>query len=260
MKTIFSGIIALIIPLFLFAQIAKEAQDIEQVNKKMNKVEKENARLKQQLNGVQRSLVKMSEAENKDHLDFLKHDSIAKAAQDTARSYSGKLQKINEDMSGIEHSLNLRSIGILILMILLILAVALLLWTHHRKHNKDYDELLEKMKAQRYEREQPVAERRAILERSENELTNIKKETGDRYAAVSDNIAHVDNNLQVLLNERTHDLELQTKDELSKVRKENEEGAKDFLKKLENVQALMNSVTSRINEMGQKMTDLGKKV
>jgi len=288
MKKIFSGIIALIIPLFLFAQTAKEAQDIDQLRQKINKVEKENGRLKQQLSLVQKSVVKINEAEAKEHLDLAKHDSIAKAAQDTVISYSGRLLKIETDLAWISHSLKLRSIGLIVFVILLILVIAVRWWTHHRSHHKDQEELLEKMKAQRDEREQRIAELRTVLEKSEkellekmkaqreerekrvaelrsviensqNEFSAMKKETGDRLAAINDNIAHLDKNLHTLLSERSNDLENKIKDGLSRIKKENEEGNKEFLKKLENVQSLITSVTTKINDLGQKVIDLGKK-
>lgn len=260
MKKIFTGIIALIIPLLLFAQTAKEAQDLEQIHKKINKIEKENARLKQQLTGVQKSIVKINEAEVKEQLDFIKQDSIAKAAQDTVRSYSGRFLEVEKDIAEIEHALLLRCIGMIVFVIVLILVIGFRWWTHKKTHRKELDELLGKMNTQREEREKRIAELRAVLDQSQNDLSAMKKETGDRLIALSDNIAHVDRNLQTLLAERSNNLEQLIKDGLTRIKKENEEGGREFLKKLENVQALITSVTSKINDLDQKLANLGKKL
>jgi len=288
MKKIYAGIIALIIPLSLFAQTAKEAQDLEQVRQKVTRIEKDNLRLKQQVSGVQKSVAKMNEAEAVEHLDLATHDSIAKAARDTVISYSGRLLTIEQNITELRLSLNLQCIGLIVFVILLVIVIALRWWMHHKTHHKDQEELLDKMRAQREEREQRISELRAMIEKSEtgllekmkaqreerekriteirnsieqsqNELSGMKKETGDRLTAVNDNIAHVDKNLQTLLAEKSNNLEQQIKEGLARVKKENEEGSKEFLKKVENVQSLINSVSSKISEMGQKVADLGKK-
>ena len=257
MKTILSGIIALIIPLFLFAQTAKESQDLNLVQKKINKLENENGRLKTQLNGVQKSIAKMNEAEAREHLDLAKHDSVAKAAQDTVKSYSARLLKMDGDIAETEHALMLRGLGFLAVLILLIILIAVRWWTHRGTHRKNLEEVFEKMKAQREEREKRVAELKALIEQSENELAVMKKETGERLAALSENIAHVDRNLQNLLSERSANLEHQIKDGLVRIKKDHEDGSKELLKKLEDVQAL---AASKINELGQKVVDSGKKL
>ncbi|MCX6285601.1 MAG: hypothetical protein NTY96_00620 [Bacteroidetes bacterium] len=257
MKTILSGIIALIIPLFLFAQTAKEAQDLTQVHQKINKIENDNARLKNQVNGVQKSLAKMNEAEITEHLDLAKRDSLTKANQDTVRSYSGRLLKMEEDIAEIEHALMLRSIGFIVIILILGLLLTIRWFTHRGTHRKNLDEVFEKMKAQREEREKRITELRAILEQSESEMSALKQETGDRLVAFSDNLAHVDRNLQTLLNERSNTLEQQIKDGLARLKKDHEEGSREFVKKLEDVQAL---AASKINELGQKVVDSGKKL
>jgi len=288
MKKILLGIMALIIPLSLFAQTAKEAQDIDQIRQKINKVEKENTRLKQQLSGIQKSIAKMNEEKAKEQLDFLKQDSVAKAARDTVNSYSGRLLKMEKEISEIIYDAQLRDIGFLVFVILMILVIVFRWWNHRKTHRKDQDELLEKMKAQREEREKRIAELKTDLEKSENELLEkmkaqreerekriaelrvmveqsgnelsvMRKETGDRLAAMSDNITHVDKTLQTLLTERLNNLEQKIKDGFLGLNKEHEEKNKEFLKKHENVQTLISSLTSKLNDLGQKIVDLGKK-
>lgn len=288
MNKIFTGIIALVVPLFLFAQTAKEAQDIDQIRQKIHKVEMENARLRQQLSGIQKSLVKINEAGAKMQLDFLKQDSAAKAARDTVNSYSGSLLNMEMEIDKIKSDENQRFIGFLVFAILLILVIAILWWIHHKIHRRDQDvlldklkaqreerelriaelktsfeksqnELLEKMKAQREEREKRIAELRNVLEQSGNELLAIKKETGNRFSAINDDLARVDKNLQNLLEERSHSLEQQIRDGFLRIKKEQDETGKEFLKKHENVQSLVHSFTSKLNDLGQKIADLGKK-
>ncbi len=257
MKRIFSGIIALVIPLFLFAQTAKEAQDLNQVRQKVSKLENENARLKTQLNGIQKTLSKMNEAELKEHLDLAKHDSLSRARQDTIRSYSGRILNMKDDINEIEHALMLRSLGFGIIILVLIILVAIFGLTHKATHRKNLDEVFEKMTAQRDEREKRLAELRALLEQYGNEISALKQETGDRLVAMSDNLAHIDRNLQNLLSERTLTLEQQIKEGLGRLRKDHEEGSREFVKKLEEVHSLM---SSKVNDLGQKVIDSGKKL
>jgi len=257
MKTIFSGIIALIIPLFLFAQTAKETQDLSQVHQKISKLENENTRLKSQINGVQKSITKMNEAEIQEHLELLKHDSMSKASQDTVRSYSGRMLKMEANIAEIEHALFMRSLGFILLLIIIVILIAVRWWIHRGTHRKNLDEVFDKMKAQREEREKRITELKAILEQSGNEMSSLKKETGERLAAMGDNIAHVDRNIQTLLNERSTNLEQQIRDGLGRIKKEHEEGSREFHKKLEEVHSL---VTSKVNELGQKVIDSGKKL
>gem|GEM_PF-570298 len=221
MKTMLSGIMALIIPVFVVAQTSKDAPDLSQIQKKINKIENENTKLKNQLNSVQKTLNQMTQAEIKEHSDLAKHESLARANQDTVRMYSGRIQKLEEGNAEIEHALMLRTIGFLVVFILLIILLVFVGLTHMGKQRKSLEELLEKMKAQREEREkrindlktiheqamkaqreereQRVAELRTDLELSSNEISSLKKETGERLAAINDNIAHADKNLQTIL-------------------------------------------------------------
>ena len=243
MKTMLSGIMALIIPVFVVAQTSKDAPDLSQIQKKINKIENENTKLKNQLNSVQKTLNQMTQAEIKEHSDLAKHESLARANQDTVRMYSGRIQKLEEGNAEIEHALMLRTIGFLVVFILLIILLVFVGLTHMGKQRKSLEELLEKMKAQREEREkrindlktileqamkaqreerekridelktileqamkaqreereQRVAELRADLAQSKNEISALKKETGERLAAMNDNIAHADKNLQTIL-------------------------------------------------------------
>ncbi len=199
MKTMLSGIMALIIPVFVVAQTSKDAPDLSQIQKKINKIENENTKLKNQLNSVQKTLNQMTQAEIKEHSDLAKHESLARANQDTVRMYSGRIQKLEEGNAEIEHALMLRTIGFLVVFILLIILLVFVGLTHMGKQRKSLEELLEKMKAQREEREQRVAELRADLAQSKNEISTLKKETGERLAAMNDNIAHADKNLQTML-------------------------------------------------------------
>ena len=199
MKTMLSGIMALIIPVFVVAQTSKDAPDLSQIQKKINKIENENTKLKNQLNSVQKTLNQMTQAEIKEHSDLAKHESLARANQDTVRMYSGRIQKLEEGNAEIEHALMLRTIGFLVVFILLIILLVFVGLTHMGKQRKSLEELLEKMKAQREEREQRVAELRADLAQSKNEISTLKKETGERLAAMNDNIAHADKNLQTIL-------------------------------------------------------------
>jgi len=257
MKTILSGIIALIIPLCMFAQTSKDAQDLNLVRQKITKIENENARLKSQLNNVQKSFVKMNEAELKEHLDMAKHDSLTKANQDTVKTYSARLLKMEEGIEEIEHALMLRSLAFGLIILLLIILIAIRWFTHRGTHSKNMDEVLEKMKAQREERERRIAELKAVLDKSESEMSALRQETDDRLVAFSDNLAHVDRNLQTLLNERSNTLEQQIRDGLARIKKDSEEGNREFLKKLEDVQTL---AASKIHELGQKVVDSGKKI
>jgi len=257
MKKIFAGIIALVIPLFLFAQTAKEAQDLNQVRQKVSKLENENTRLKSQVSGVLKTIAKMNEAEMKEHLDLAKHDSLSRAGQDTVRSYSGRLLTMESNISEIEHALKLRTEGFILLLIIIFILIAIRWWLHRGMHHRHMDEVMAKMTAQREEREKRIAELRAILEKYDSEITGLKKETGDRLSSMTDNIAHVDRSIQALLNERSAGLEQQIKNGLERLRKDHEEGGKEFLKKLEDVQSL---VSSKVNELGQKVVDSGKKL
>jgi len=257
MKTILSGIIALIIPLCMFAQTSKDAQDLNLVRQKITKIENENARLKSQLNNVQKSFVKMNEAELKEHLDMAKHDSLTKANQDTVKTYSARLLKMEEGIEEIEHALMLRGLAFGLIILLLIILIAFRWFTHRGTHSKNMDEVQKKMKAQREERERRIAELKAVLDKSESEMSALRQETGDRLVAFSDNLAHVDRNLQTLLNERSNTLEQQIRDGLARIKKDSEEGNREFLKKLEDVQTL---AASKIHELGQKVVDSGKKI
>ena len=257
MKKIISGIIALIVPLLLFAQTAKEAQDLSQVQKKLSSLEKDNVILKRQVATFQKTLTKMNEAEVKEQSDLAKHDSVARASQDTVRSYSGRLLKSEADNVEIEHALSLRSIAFIVVLIILVLLIVIRLITHRAQHHKDLNEILEKMKAQRDEREKRIADLRLILEKSEQDFSAMKKETAERLTALNENIAHIDRNLQSLLSERSDNLEHQIKDGLGRIRKDTEDVNREFMKKLEDLQAL---ASSKISELGQKVADSGKKL
>jgi len=231
MKKIFTGIIALLIPLFLFAQTAKEAQDLNQVRQKVSKLETDNTRLKSQVIGVQKSISKMNEAEVKEHLDLAKHDSLTRANQDTVRSYSGRLLNMESNIAEIEHALKLRTQGFILLLIIILILIAIRWWLHRSMHRKHMDEVLAKMNAQREEREKRIAELRAILEKYDNEISALKKETGERLSTMTDNIAHVDRNIQTLLNERSAGLEQQIKDGLARLKKIMKKVERNFLKR-----------------------------
>jgi t-SNARE complex subunit (syntaxin) len=259
MKKIFLGIIALIIPLVMIAQATKESQEIEQLRLKVLKVEKENSRLRQQLNTLQKSVTTLNESETKERMDVLKQDSIAGAAQDTVRSYSGRLLKMEQNIAGTENTLKLRCIGMIVFVILLVLVLAIRWWTHIKTHRKEMEDLFSKLNSEREENELRVAEIKGILDQSGNEMSALKKETGERLNLLSDNIARADNSLQVLLNEKTNNLEQKLKDGLAGFKKETDEGNKELLKKIENMQALLTSVTSKISELGQKVSEFGKK-
>lgn len=257
MKTILLGVIALLFPIFLFAQTAKEAQDLSQVQKKITSLEKDNAMLKRQLGTVQKTLTQISEAEVSEHLDLAKHDSLVKAGQDSLQKNSGRVLKIEEDIAEIEHTLFLRCIGLILLTIVLIL-LGIIRWQTHRKtHLKNLEEIYLKLNAQREEREQRIAELKTLLENSANEFFTLKKETGEKLAVMNENISQVDKNLQNLLSERSDTLEHQIKDGLAGLRKDFHTGSAEFVKKLEEMQF---GSALRINELSQKLTDSGRKL
>lgn len=257
MKTILSGIIALLFPIFLFAQTAKEAQDLSQVQKKVTSLEKSNAMLRQQLNVVQKTVVQINEAETLEHLHMMKQDSLFRAGQDSIRKSSGKFNKIEEDIAEIEHALLLRCIGLFLLTFVLVI-LGIILWVSHRKtHRKDLEEIYAKMNAQREEREQRISELRAIVEQSAKDLQALKNETGERLSLMHENIAQVDKNLQNLLGERSDSLEHKIKDGLVGLRKEYQAGSLEFVKKLEEIQAFANQ---RISEVAQNLADSDRKL
>ena len=257
MKTILSGIIALFIPLFLLAQTAKEAQDLSQVQKKVTALEKSNAMLRQQIVSMQKTINQINEAEVAEHLNLVKQESMFRAGQDSILKNSGKLYKIDEDIAEIEHSLFLRCIGMILFTAVLIL-LGIILWLTHRKtHRKDLEEIYARMTAQREEREQRISELRALVEQSALDFAAMKNETGERFAVMHENIAQVDKNLQKLLSERSDSLEHQIKEGLTGLRKDYHTGSTEFVKKLEEMQALANL---RINEIAQKLTDSGRKL
>jgi predicted PurR-regulated permease PerM len=257
MKTILSGIIALIFPVLIFAQNAKEAQDLTQVRQKINSVEKENQQLKRQLSGVQKTLSKINEAEIAEQAKFKKYDSIVKSGQDTVKSYSARILQNNTNIAEIEHALKLRTIGMIIILIVIALVILLLWWTHRAVHTRQQNELLDKMKAQRDEREQRISELKVLIATTENEFALFKKETGDKLATLGQNITQVDKGLQILVNDKSYSLETQIKEGFARHRKEYEEGAKNLTKRIEEVHSL---IGTRINELGQKVVDSGKKL
>ena len=257
MKTIFSGIIALIFPVLIFAQTAKEAQDLTQIRQKMNSIEKENQQLKRQFSGVQKTLSRMNEAEAAEQLAFKKYDSIVKAGQDTVRSYSERINQADTNITEIEHALKLRTIGMIIVLIVLALLILLRWWTHRGIHNRQQNELLDKMKAQRDEREQRVNELKTLIATTENEFALLKKETEEKLVTLSSNITQVDRNLQNLVNDKSNNLETQIKEGFARFRKEYEECTKNLTKRIEEVHSM---IGSRINELGQKVIDSGKKL
>ena len=69
-------------------------------------------------------------------------------------------------------------------------------WSFHNKKisHADYMKQLNGFTALAYE-----PELRADLAQSKNEISTLKKETGERLAAMNDNIAHADKNLQTML-------------------------------------------------------------
>ncbi len=257
MKTILSGIIALLFPIFLLAQTAKEAQDLSQVQKKVTALEKSNAMLRQQIGSMQKTLNQINEAEAAEHLNLVKQESMFRAGQDSILKNSGRLYKIDEDIAEIEHSLFLRCIGMILLTLVLIVLAVIRFQTHRKSHLKILEEIYTKMNAQRDEREQRIAELRALLEQTATGALALKKETGDRLSLMNDNISQVDMNLQNLLSERSNNLEHQIKDGLTFLRKDYHAGSIEFVKKLEEMQALANL---RINEIAQKLTDSGRKL
>ena len=257
MKTILSGIIALIFPVLIFAQTAKEAQDLTQIHQKMNSIEKENQQLKRQLSGVQKTLSKMNEAEVAEQATFKKSDSIVKSGQDTVKSYSARILQVNANIAEIENALKLRTIGMIIVLLVLVLGIMLLWLTHRGIHSKQQNELLDKMKAQREEREQRVSELKGMIAATENEMALLKKEVEEKHAALSYNISQVNKNLQTLVDEKSGSLEAQIKEGFARHKKEYEEGAKNLSKRIDEVHSM---IGNRLNELGQKVVDSGKKL
>jgi len=257
MKKILTGIFTLLVPMFLFAQTAKETQDLSGIQKKISSLEKENSALKKQIGSIQKTILKMNEAEAGERLDLAKHDSLTKAGQDTVKAYSAKIMKLNQGIDEIESALVQRSFAFLAFLVL-ILAILGIRWIVHRgSHRKELDDILGKLNAQREERERRVAELRALIEQSQADLMAMKKETGERLSAISDNVAHVDKNLQNILAERAHDLEQQLKEGFNRMRIDHEEAGRELQIKIEDVRAM---ATVRISELGQKFLDSGKKL
>lgn len=257
MKTILSGIIALLFPVLIFAQNAKEAQDLTQVRQKMNSIEKENQQLKKQLSGVQKTLVKMNETEAAEQATFKKYDSLVKSGQDTVRSYSAKILQVNANTAEIENALRLRTIGMIIVLIVLIVVVLVLWLTHRGLHNRQQSDLIDRMKAQRDEREQRIHDMKVLIASVENELALLKKEMEEKHAAMNQNISQVDRNLQILIGDKSSTLENQLKEGFMGFRREYEEASKAMTKKIEEVHS---GVGNRISELGQKFADSGKKL
>ncbi|MDD4554237.1 MAG: hypothetical protein PHP04_08560, partial [Bacteroidales bacterium] len=88
MKKLFAGIIALLIPVTLLAQTAKEAQDLTQVMNKIKKVEKENQYLKKQTGSLQATVTSLTEQLATLNKKIAGSDSIVKSGQDTVSTYS----------------------------------------------------------------------------------------------------------------------------------------------------------------------------
>lgn len=158
MKKIVTGILALIIPVFLFSQSGKEVQDLNVIQKKLATLEKDNFYLKKQLQGVQKAIASWNMAEAGEQLEMKKLDSVMRAAQDTVTSYSAKLLKLQEDLDEVGSTLKMRRIvfGLVILVILIMIAVRWFL--HGKAHKAEVADLEEKMQAQKAERDQKIAE------------------------------------------------------------------------------------------------------
>jgi FtsZ-interacting cell division protein ZipA len=223
----------------------------------MNSIEKENQQLKKQLSGVQKTLVKMNETEAAEQATFKKYDSLVKSGQDTVRSYSARILQLNANTAEIENALRLRTIGMVIGLIVLVIVFLVLWWTHRGLHGRQQSDLLDRMKAQRDEREQRIHDMKGLIASVENEVALLKKEMEEKHAALNQNISQVDRNLQILIGDKSETLENQLKEGFLGFRREYEEASTTMTKKIEEVHSM---VGNRISELGQKLVDSGKKL
>lgn len=257
MKAFVSALIALLFPVLLLAQPGREAQDASQFQKKLALIEKENSQLRKQLSAVQKSLAAMDQAETAERKEMMKRDSAVKACMDTVGTYNARIQKMESGREEIEHALWLRTMGFIILLIVIILLMAYRLWAHGARHRKDEEEFTGRLKAQREEREQRIGELRQLTGQLGEDLGALRRETGSRLESLSESISMIDRNMQVLIAERSNDLEQQIRQGIAGVKKDLESGQRDFLTKLGEVEALFGS---RVSELGQKVVDSGKKL
>jgi len=260
MRKVVTGILALIIPVFLFAQTAKEAQDLTQIQQKINRLERENQQLKKQGAAVQKSLARMGEAMAKEEITFQKYDSLIKGCEDTVKTYSARIGNAEQLTIGVKHAMRVRTIIVIILLLIIFLAILIRWLTHVRQHAKEKEEWLEKLKNQREEREKRIGEVTGMILKHEEEHTGFRQSIEERVSHLKNDLTVLDGSLRQLIGEKSVHLENQLREKFEKGVKDQERGIQEVAQKVNEMDTKGSGMVRKLDEELRKHDEIHKKL
>lgn len=254
MKKTIAGIIALLIPVFLFAQTAKEAQDLTQVMNKIKKVEKENLYLKKQTGSLQATTVSLTEQLTALKKKIAANDSVVKSGQDTVSSYSARISATENKVAQISDALMTRT-WFFVIILVLIIGFIIFFWVAVRnRQSLDKAELMEKLRAQRDERERRISEVMVLIESTKAEQTDFHNTTRDRLTTLSGQLVTVEEQIRNELKDQVVKSDKQQKETFDRLKESQSTMKDEWVMKLSSLQKQINDAVSGLKQELQNIT------
>lgn len=254
MKKIFAGIIALLIPVTLLAQTAKEAQDLTQVMNKIKKVEKENQYLKKQTGSLHATVVSLTEQLATLNKKIAASDSLVKSGQDTVSTYSARITKTENEVAQVSGAIMTRTLIFLVILVLIIGFIIYSLVIIRNRQSGDKAELMEKLKAQRDEREHRISEVMGLLETARAEQSEFQHTTRDRISNLSGQLVTAEEQIRSELTNLILVREKENKESLTGVKESQDKLKDELLLKLNALQGQLNDSVAGLQQELRRIT------
>lgn len=254
MKKLFAGIIALLIPVTLLAQTAKEAQDLTQVMNRIKKVEKENQYLKKQTGSLQATVTSLTEQLATLNKKIAGSDSIVKSGQDTVSTYSARIAKTENEVARVSGAILIRTWIFLVILVLITGVIIYFQVAVRNRQSGDKAELMEKLKAQRDERERRISEVLGLLESAKAEQNEFQHTTRERITNLSGQIVTAEEQIRGELNNLILKREKENKESFTQIKESQDKLKEEFLLKLTALQKQLNDSFAGLQQELQRIT------
>ncbi len=252
MKRFIPGIMAILIPFWLVAQTAAGAQDLEKVSNRLKKVEKEYYQLKKQVQSHQRSVAALDSATAAQGMSLRVSDSALKAATDTVSTFHARIAAAEEDLSVIYGKLWFRLIGGIVILVVVILLLIYLFILPGKKAAKVREELLEKLKFQREEREQRIGELAGTIGSLRQDMSGSLGLQEMKIENLAGQLAATEKRLADALEEHSRQYGDKIRESAVSVREEN-------LRLLRETNAIIAELRDAVDQLGKQVRDLKPK-
>jgi chromosome segregation ATPase len=244
---------AILIPFWLVAQTAAGAQDLEKVSNRLKKVEKDYYQLKKQVQSHQRSVAALDSATAAQGMTLRVSDSALKAATDTVGTFHTRIAAAEEDLSVIYGKLWFRLVGGIVILVAVILLLIYLFILPGKKAAKVREELLEKLKAQRDEREQRIGELTGTIGSLRQDMSGSLSLQEMKIENLASQLASAEERMKAALDEHTRQYDEKIRESAVSVREEN-------LRSLREVTTMITELRNTVDQLGKQVRDLKPKV